>query len=210
MNPAFKGGLVADKDWFVEQYTNQKKSLRDVAQAAGCASRTAARWAKQHGIEVRTSKEGRNLASRSGPDNPMWKGGPPKCACCGATISWRRAKCSACYTSSLSGENNPNFKGLGPKGTWKKYYEANKTKIKVKSSTRRARKLNAVPLWADQFVIKEIYELAQLRTRMTGVAWHVDHIVPLQSKLVCGLHVEHNLRVILGAENLKKSNKHDL
>ena len=35
MNPAFKGGLVADKGWFVEQYTNQKKSLRDVSKLAG-------------------------------------------------------------------------------------------------------------------------------------------------------------------------------
>ena len=71
---------------------------------------------------------------------------------------------------------------------------------------RRANKLNATPAWANEFFISEAYALARLRTKMFGFKWHVDHIVPLKSDLVCGLHVEHNLRVIPATQNLKKRN----
>lgn len=72
----------------------------------------------------------------------------------------------------------------------------------------RAALLQAMPHWANKFFIEEAYALAQLRTKITGFAWHVDHIVPLQSSRVCGLHVEHNLQVIPGRVNQSKSNRH--
>lgn len=50
------------------------------------------------------------------------------------------------------------------------------------------------------------YHLARLRTQATGVKHHVDHIIPLQSDVVCGLHVENNLRVIPATMNIRKSN----
>jgi hypothetical protein len=55
--------------------------------------------------------------------------------------------------------------------------------------------------------MNEIYHLARIRTKSTGVIHHVDHIVPLRSKLVCGLHVPENLQVIEGKLNLRKNNK---
>lgn len=75
------------------------------------------------------------------------------------------------------------------------------------SGQRRAAKKKALPAWANKFFISEAYRLAELRTRMLGYEWHVDHIVPLQSKRVCGLHVENNLRVIPAAQNRSKLNR---
>jgi len=91
---------------------------------------------------------------------------------------------------------------------WSKQYQRDPLKYAVKSAERRARKLNATPAWANEFFIREIYDLARLRTKVTGIPWEVDHIVPLKSPVVCGLHVEHNLRVIPRSENKLKRNHH--
>lgn len=69
-----------------------------------------------------------------------------------------------------------------------------------------AAKMMAIPGWANDFLIEEAYHLSRLRSISTGIRWEVDHIVPLQSKLVCGLHVENNLRVIPMTMNRRKSN----
>jgi len=72
----------------------------------------------------------------------------------------------------------------------------------------RAQKLKSTPVWANKFFIREAYALAVLRTKIVGSRFVVDHIVPLNSNLVCGLHCERNLRVIPERENLLKSNRH--
>lgn len=72
----------------------------------------------------------------------------------------------------------------------------------------QAARLNAVPKWANEFFMDEAYRLSALRTKVTGIKWEVDHIVPLQSKLVCGLHCEQNIQVIPALLNKKKSNVH--
>ena len=77
---------------------------------------------------------------------------------------------------------------------------------------RRAAKMQRTPNWLtpdDLFFIEEAYHLAKLRTELTGIEWHVDHILPLQGKTVSGLHVPTNLQVIPAKENLKKSNRHE-
>lgn len=62
------------------------------------------------------------------------------------------------------------------------------------------------PNWADRNKIKQIYAAAKKLTETTGVRHHVDHIIPLRHPLVCGLHVENNLRVISAQDNIEKSN----
>jgi flagellum-specific peptidoglycan hydrolase FlgJ len=71
-------------------------------------------------------------------------------------------------------------------------------------AARRASELRAMPAWADQKAIDAIYEEAQRISRETGVVHHVDHIVPLRGKTVCGLHVETNLQIITAYKNLSK------
>jgi hypothetical protein len=78
----------------------------------------------------------------------------------------------------------------------------------AKTNARRARKLQATPSWADMEFIELLYvEAAALSSLGTRGRFHVDHIVPLQSKLVTGLHVQNNLRVIPARDNIAKSNR---
>ena len=73
-----------------------------------------------------------------------------------------------------------------------------------KGGTRTTRN---TPQWANAFFIGEIYALARLRTKVTGILWEVDHIIPLNGRLVSGLHVENNLRVITLQANRVKGNR---
>lgn len=88
----------------------------------------------------------------------------------------------------------------------KKYTASNYSAALARSNLRHARKKTQAPIWRDEFVIAEIYDLCVLRNRHTNIKWHVDHIVPLTSKIVSGLHVEFNLRVIPALHNLQKRN----
>jgi len=68
----------------------------------------------------------------------------------------------------------------------------------------------ATPKWltkSDKAFIVELYKIAKELTEQTGIAHHVDHIIPLRGKLVCGLHVPDNLQVLPAPENLSKHNK---
>ena len=92
----------------------------------------------------------------------------------------------------------------------KKYKEAHLELYKALNSVRKRRHRAATPKWvtAEQKVtMRQLYLQAQTLTKITGERYVVDHIVPLISEVVCGLHVPWNLRVITREENLKKSNK---
>lgn len=74
---------------------------------------------------------------------------------------------------------------------------------------RQAAKLKRTPPWltSDHLrMIESLYHAAKLLTEKTGVQHHVDHIVPLQGRVVSGLHVPWNLQIIPWDENLKKGN----
>lgn len=62
------------------------------------------------------------------------------------------------------------------------------------------------PTWVDEREFTEIQHLYELAQTLMGKSYHVDHIIPLNSLFVCGLHVPWNLEVICAVENQRKSN----
>lgn len=66
----------------------------------------------------------------------------------------------------------------------------------------RASKLNRTPIWAELAEIKRFYDNCP-------PGYQVDHIIPLQGKLVSGLHVLSNLQYLTAKENISKNNKFD-
>lgn len=73
---------------------------------------------------------------------------------------------------------------------------------------RRARLAKAIPAWADETKIAEMYAARRFAQEFFGQPIHVDHVVPLNSPLVCGLHCEANLQLLPGPENSRKHNRY--
>ncbi len=93
----------------------------------------------------------------------------------------------------------------------KKWWEANPDKRVAYLAKRRAK--HRMPKWVDKeekFLITEVYSLAKLRTKMTNIVWHVDHVIPLLGTKVSGLHTIYNLQVIPAKVNQIKNNKYEL
>lgn len=79
-----------------------------------------------------------------------------------------------------------------------------------KASKRRAAILQRTPNWVTTYHLLEIskfYIVARTLKELTGIDYDVDHVIPLQGKLVSGLHVPWNLQVITSTENTKKGNR---
>lgn len=72
---------------------------------------------------------------------------------------------------------------------------------------RAAAVIRATPIWGDADAMLAIYDVARRLSEETGIPHHVDHIVPIQSPWVCGLHCEANLRPLPALENVKKGAK---
>lgn len=92
------------------------------------------------------------------------------------------------------------------------YYRKNKSKFLAHNSNARAALYQATPSWlsdAQKKQIEDIYAERDIMVIETGKQHHVDHIIPLRGKNVCGLHVPQNLQVVTAQENLTKGNRYD-
>lgn len=122
---------------------------------------------------------------------------------------------------------------LGPSRMWRANnpdhtrvrYAKNPEKYRAKNRARYAenprdginrtmrymmRKKNAMPNWLTPEQIAKIdqyYDWRDLISQETGIEHHVDHIVPLRGKSVCGLHVPWNLQILTATENKIKNNR---
>ena len=68
-------------------------------------------------------------------------------------------------------------------------------------------KRQATPKWADKFRVDLVYTKARRLEIWLGEEFHVDHIVPVLSEFVCGLHCEANLQILPKKENISKGNR---
>ena len=108
----------------------------------------------------------------------------------------------------------------------KTYYQAHRDEIiqNVLDSSRKNRGLSnyrktmykkkvkkATPKWLSVLQLQEIrniYVKAKELEQENGIERHVDHIIPIQGKNVCGLHVPWNLQVLTAVDNLTKGNRY--
>jgi hypothetical protein len=90
---------------------------------------------------------------------------------------------------------------------WRRWAKSNPDKTNAKQARRRATKKNATPFWANQGEIKRFYATSKEFEQLTGIIHHVDHIYPLKSDFLCGLHVENNLQVLTAEKNIFKNNR---
>ena len=93
----------------------------------------------------------------------------------------------------------------------KRWAQKNRDKRCRTEAQRRAAKLLATPVWLTEQDIRDIdteYALSTWCSSVLGTKYHVDHIVPLKGKQVCGLHVPWNLQVIPAKQNISKGNRY--
>lgn len=95
-------------------------------------------------------------------------------------------------------DSNPD-KCLEAKRDW---MSRNKGKMREYCAHRRAKLKQATPSWASRKELQYIHTLAAERRLV------VDHIVPLNSELVCGLNTPDNLRCIPARLNEFKGNRY--
>ena len=91
-------------------------------------------------------------------------------------------------------------------------YRINPSKYRGYSSNYRASKSSATPSWLtkeQKDSINNFYEQARDCEVTSGMKYEVDHIIPLNGKNVCGLHVPWNLQVLPRDINRAKSNSLD-
>ena len=86
----------------------------------------------------------------------------------------------------------------------KAYREEHKAERNAHKARRRAIKIKATPKWLTKDHYKQMLRWYE---RAIELGLTVDHIIPLNSSVVCGLHVPWNMQLLTASENSSKGNK---
>jgi len=103
--------------------------------------------------------------------------------------------------------NQPTAQRRAARSAWK---AKNPDYTQTMTNARRRRLRKAMPKWltlGQKAQIRSMYLAARQLTKTTGVKHVVDHVIPLQSDFVCGLHVPWNLQILTHIDNSVKGNR---
>lgn len=118
-------------------------------------------------------------------------------------------KCKECHKKTCLDRYhlNPEQAKRRAVNYWHSVAKHDKSYIKSKKAKRRQSEQRIKLTKEQTSEMKEIYALAAYLSKHTNQQWHVDHIVPLHGKGVCGLHVPWNLQAVPARKNLAKGNR---
>ena len=89
----------------------------------------------------------------------------------------------------------------------RRYSKENRDKRNALCKKYKLAKINRTPDWAIEDIIKVYYYMSNKMTEIIKVGYTVDHIIPLQWKIVSWLHTHTNLQVMKWSDNYSKNNK---
>lgn len=141
----------------------------------------------------------------------------PYCKNCGTAITkaWRKRnpehrKALARAYNKRRVSKNPDYGRQWYRAQCANRGEEFRAKQRASDNKRRAAEINATPHWLSAIhlaQIQEFYDVAVARSMQMGIQHEVDHVIPLNHKLVGGLHVPWNLQVLTREENRAKGNR---
>lgn len=113
---------------------------------------------------------------------------------------WKAANKDKVAESSKRYMEKPESKAVRRKAFAVRYWK-NPDKYRAKASAYDRRVRNSRPRWQSMSQVNRFYQIAK------ALRLEVDHIVPVNSELVCGLHCVDNFQLLTRSENARKGNR---